>query len=61
VLTDEQITKFQGLYKERFGQEIGRGEAMEKAARLLRLMELVYQPLTEADAELVRKRRGKIG
>lgn len=44
LLTDEQITKFQMLYKKHFGKEISRDEAYEKGARLVRLIELIYMP-----------------
>lgn len=49
MLSDEQITKFQTLYKNRFGREISREEAYEKGAKLLRLFELIYKPMTEAE------------
>lgn len=44
MLSDEQITKFQVLYKNRFGREIGREEALEKGIKLIRLMQLVLTP-----------------
>lgn len=57
MLSDEQITKFQTLYKNRFGQEIGREEAYEKGAKLLRLFEIIYQPMTENEYEQIQQRR----
>ena len=39
-LTEEQITSFQKLYKEELGLEITREEALEKALKLLRLIEI---------------------
>lgn len=57
MLTDEQISKFQALYKNRFGKEIGREEAYEKGAKLIRLIELIYRPMTEEEYALVQKRR----
>lgn len=44
MLTDEQIKKFQVLYKNRFGREIGKDEAYEKGINLVRLVEVVYKP-----------------
>jgi len=48
-LTDEHITQFQTLYKERFGAEISREDAHEKGIKLLRLMSLIYKPMTEEE------------
>jgi len=56
-LTDEQIKSFQTLWRVRFGTEISREDAYEKGIKLLRLVELVYKPMTEAEFELVQKRR----
>ncbi|MBU0569358.1 hypothetical protein KKB40_01075 [Patescibacteria group bacterium] len=57
MLSDEQITKFQALYKNRFGKEISREEAFEQGAKLIRLVELIYKPITEKDYRLLQKRR----
>jgi len=57
MLSDEQITKFQTLYKNRFGEEISREEAYEQGAKLIRLVKLVYKPMTEKDLEELQERR----
>jgi hypothetical protein len=44
MLTNEQIKKFQALYKKRFGVEIGEEEAGEKGKKLMRLIELIARP-----------------
>ena len=44
TLSNEQITKFQKLYKDRFGVELNEEEASEKGTKLVLLMKLVYQP-----------------
>ncbi len=61
MLSDEQITKFQALYKNRFGKEISRKEAYEQGAKLIRLVELIYKPITEKDYRLLQKRRQETG
>jgi len=61
VLDNEQITKFQTLYKSRFGKEISREEAYEKGIKLMRLVELVYQPITEAEYQQLQERRRQTG
>lgn len=57
MLTDEQVTKFQTIYRDRFGKEISRSDALEKGARLVRLMQIVYQPITERELLKFQKRR----
>ncbi len=57
MLSDEQIKKFQNLYKNRFGKEISRKEAYEKGAKLVRLLELIYKPMTEDEYKQLQKRR----
>lgn len=56
-LTDEDILKFQTLYKSEFGMEISREDAYEKGIKLLRLMSIVYKPMTEKEYEFIQKHR----
>lgn len=57
MLSDFQISKFRELYKKRFGKEISREEAYEKGVKLIRLVELIYKPITEKEFQMVQKRR----
>ena len=57
MLSDEQIRKFQMLYKNRFGKEISREEAYEKGARFIRLIELIYKPMSEDEYQKLQERR----
>ena len=57
MLSDEQIKQFQILYKNRFGKEISREEAYEKGVKLVRLVELIYKPMTEDEYKQLQKRR----
>ena len=61
MLSDEQITKFQALYKNRFGKEISREEAYEQGTKLIRLIELTYKPMTENEYKQLQKRRKETG
>ena len=45
MLSDEQIKRFQGLYKKICGEEISRELAFEKALRLVQLIEATYKPI----------------
>jgi hypothetical protein len=57
MLTEEQIKTYQALYKNRFGKEVGRAEAIEKGTKLLRLVELIFVPMTEEENRRLQKRR----
>ena len=45
------------LYHKRFGKEISREEAYAKGAKLMRLVEIIYKPMTEAEFKKVQERR----
>lgn len=60
MLTDEQVSKFQDIYRKRFGKEISRADALEKGIKLVRLMEIVYKPITERDLVELLERKRKI-
>ncbi len=57
VLSDEDIEKFQALYKNELGMEISREDAYEKGIKLLRLMSIAYKPMTEKEYEIIQKHR----
>ena len=61
ALDNEQITKFQTLYKSRFGKEISREEAYEKGIKLMRLVEITYKPMTETEYQQLQERRRQTG
>ncbi len=57
MLSEEQVTNFQAIYRNKFGREISREDALEKGARLVRLLQIVYQPITEQELLEFQKRR----
>ena len=59
-LSDEQIAKFQALYQERFGMEISKEDAYTQGIKLLRLMSLVYRPMTQEQLNAVQARRKEL-
>ncbi len=61
MLTDEQISTFQTIYKARFGKEISREEAYRQGVALLRLVELTYKPMTEKEYQQLEQRRKETG
>lgn len=46
MLTKIQITKFQEIYKKHYGNDINPDEALEYGSKLIRLIELVYKPIS---------------
>jgi hypothetical protein len=51
MLTDDQIQKFQSIYAKRFGVELDKKIALEKGIKLVRLIELIYKPITKHEYE----------
>lgn len=60
MLSDEQIAKYQLLYKLRFGKEISREDAIEQGTKLIRLMMLIYKPMTVVEYQKLQKRRRQL-
>ena len=55
-LTEEDITQFQAIYQKHFGEDISRERAHEEGIKLVRLMQLIYKPMTKADAQRLQER-----
>lgn len=49
MLSDKEITKFQLLYKKRFGEEISREQALKEGIQLILLMKHIYRPMTQEE------------
>lgn len=56
-IAPEQLDKFRAIYRAKFNIDLTPQEALEKAIPLLRLMQIVYQPMTEADLARVQVRQ----
>ena len=50
-LLDSDIIKYQKLYKAQFGKDIDKHTAREQLSKLVRQMEIVYQPISVHDLE----------
>ena len=59
MISKEHLDKFKKIYKEQFGIELSEQDALEKATKCLRLVELVYKPITKEDYDKLQKRRQK--
>ena len=60
MVSEEGIKKFQTLYKKHFGKEISMEDAYQSAAKLIRLVEIIYKPMTKREMEIVLLRQAKI-
>ena len=60
MLSDKHIESFRAIYKAHFGEDIGKEAALEKGAKLLRLMQLTYKPMTKAEFDAVQKKRKEL-
>ncbi len=59
-LTAAQAKKFQILYKNRFGIQLSDQEAAEYAARLVRSVKFVYEPMTLVEQDYVLARQQEL-
>ena len=57
MINDKQIEKFQLIHKQIHGVEISKQEVLLKGAELIRLMEIIYQPITKEQYEELEKIR----
>ena len=61
MISKEGLDKFKQIYKKRFNNELADDVASEKASKLLRMVELIYKPMTMAEYEALQKRRVETG
>ncbi len=61
MISKEQLEKFKDIYRKRFGKDISDQEALEKGAKLIRLMKIIYKPMTKKDFKILQKRRRETG
>ncbi len=60
MISEEGIKKFQELYKKHFGEEISTEKAHQSAAKLLRLIQIIYKPMTAEEFEKVMRFQDEI-
>jgi len=51
MLTEADVKKYQKLHKARFGFDIDRDDAYTELSLLVRQMQIIYQPITQADVD----------
>ena len=59
MLSEKQVTRFRALYSSCLGENIDLQKAHKEGIKLLRLIELIYKPITKNEYEQLQKRRGE--
>jgi hypothetical protein len=57
MISKERLKEFKRIYKKEFKEDLSDEVALEKAAKLLRLVELIYKPMKKEEYDTVKKRR----
>ena len=57
MISKERLKEFKKIYKKRFGKNLSDQSALEKAIKLLRLVKIIYKPMTKEEHDKVQKRR----
>ncbi len=57
MISKEHLEKFKSIYKKRFGKDLSDQEALEKGTKLLRLVEIIYKPMTRKELKYLQERR----
>lgn len=55
-ISDEDLEEFREIYREEFGKEIDRAEALEMATRLILLYEIIMKRLPPEVEDEIRRR-----
>lgn len=55
-ISPEALEEFKRIYKKTFGKDLSEADTLDKATRALRLVELIYKPMTREDMEETQKR-----
>ena len=60
MISQEALKEYKEIYKKEFGKDISDAEALEQATRLLRLIEIIYKPMTKEEFDELAKRNPSI-
>lgn len=61
MISNEALKSFGKIWKEKFNEDITDDIAAEKSDKLIRMVELIYKPMTEKEFSLVQERRKQTG
>ena len=61
MISKEGLDQFKQIYKKRFNKDLADDAVLDKATTLLRMVELIYKPMTLGEYEALQKRRVETG
>ena len=61
MISKEGLDQFKQIYKKRFNKDLADDVALEKAMTLIRMVELIYKPMTLEEYEALQKRMVETG
>jgi hypothetical protein len=57
TVSPKALEEYKEIYRKQFGKDISDTDALEQATKLLRLLEIVYKPMTEEEFAILEERR----
>lgn len=57
MISSELLKEYREIYRASFGRDISPEEALESGAKLLRMVEIAYRPMTKGQYGRLQKRR----
>ncbi|MFA5172927.1 MAG: hypothetical protein WC435_00785 [Candidatus Paceibacterota bacterium] len=61
MISKKELEKYKAIYRKHYSKEISDQEALEQGIKLIRLIELVYKPITKDEYKKLQKRRRETG
>jgi hypothetical protein len=59
MISEEQLLKYKEIYKKHSNKNISDEEALKQATTLLRLIKIIYKPMTQEEYDQLQKRRAE--
>ena len=54
MISEKKIKQFQYIYRAHFGKEISREDVLDRGRKLVRLMQIIYQPITKEQCDKIK-------
>ena len=58
-INQKDIDEYRKVYKEKYGKDISNFEAREQLSKLVRMLEIVYQPITKEELKAFNSNKNK--
>ncbi len=60
MVSQEALEEYKKIYRKQFRKDISDADALEQATKLLRLMEIIYKPMTKEEFDELARRNPTI-